>query len=162
MKQVTHSFDYQIFDSYLELQQADRDLLDKAKEAVSGSYAPYSHYHVGAAARLANGMIFKGSNQENMAFPAGLCAERVAVFSACSAFPDVPVASVAISAISDDFDVTDPVPPCGMCRQAILEYEMKFGNKIRIILGGQSGQVFIFNGMGTLLPLAFLEKGLAK
>jgi len=162
MKQITHSFDYQIFDSALELQLSDRELLEKAKEAISGSYAPYSHYHVGAAVKLANGVVFTGSNQENMSFPAGLCAERVAVFAASSNFPDIPVAAIAISAVSDDFDVSDPVPPCGMCRQAIIEYEMKFNNKIRIILSGQTGNVFVFPAMGTLLPLAFHEKGLAK
>ncbi len=162
MKQITHTFDYQIFDSALELQTTDRELLDKAKEAVSGSYAPYSHYHVGAAVKLANGHIIIGSNQENMSFPAGLCAERVAVFAAASNFPEVPVASIAITAISDDFEVDEPVPPCGVCRQAIVEYEMKFNNKIRIILGGQTGKVFVFQGMGSLLPLAFNEKGLAK
>ncbi len=162
MKQITHTFDYQIFDSALELQSSDRELLDKAKEAVSGSYAPYSHYHVGAAVKLANGHIIIGSNQENMSFPAGLCAERVAVFAAASNFPEVPIASIAISAISDDFEVDEPVPPCGVCRQAIVEYEMKFNNKIRIVLGGQSGKVFVFQGMGSLLPLAFNEKGLAK
>ena len=162
MKQITHSFDYQIFDSALELPLTDRELLEKAKEAISGSYAPYSHYHVGAAVKLANGEVFKGSNQENMSFPAGLCAERVAVFAAASTFPDIPVAMIAISAISDDFEVADPVPPCGICRQAIVEYEIKFNNKIRIILGGETGKVFVFHGMGTLLPLAFQEKGLAK
>ena len=162
MKQITHSFDYQVFDSSIELQSADRELLDKAKGAISGSYAPYSRYHVGAAVKLANGVVFTGSNQENMSFPAGLCAERVAVFAASSNFPGVPVASIAISALSDEFEVSDPVPPCGMCRQAVVEYEMKFSNKIRIILGGQTGKVFIFNGMGSLLPLAFQEKGLAK
>ena len=162
MKQVTHSFEYQVFDSALELQLTDRELLDKAKEAIGGSHAPYSHYHVGAAVKLANGLVFTGSNQENMSFPAGLCAERVAVFTACSAFPDVPVAAIAISALSDNFEVNDPVPPCGMCRQAVMEYEMKFNNKIRIILGGQSGKIHIFNSMGTLLPLAFQEKGLVR
>jgi cytidine deaminase len=162
MRQITHSFDYQIYDSAHELPPADRELLEKAKEAITGSYAPYSHYHVGAAVKLANGMVFTGSNQENMSFPAGLCAERVAVFAASSNNPDVPVAAIAISAISDEFEVSDPVPPCGMCRQAIVEYEMKFNNKIRIILGGQTGKIFVFQGMGTLLPLAFEEKGLAK
>jgi cytidine deaminase len=162
MKQITHSFDYQIFDSARELHITDRELLDKAKEAISGSYAPYSHYHVGAAVILANGQVITGSNQENMSFPAGLCAERVAVFAAASKFPDVPVAAIAISAMSEEFEVSEPVPPCGMCRQAIVEYEMKFNNKIRIILGGQNGKVFVFHGMGTLLPLAFNEKGLAK
>jgi cytidine deaminase len=162
MKQITHSFSYQMFESAGELPSSDRELLEKAKEAISGSYAPYSHYHVGAAVKLANGTIFTGSNQENMSFPAGLCAERVAVFAAMSGFPDVPVAAIAISAKSEDFEVSEPVPPCGMCRQAIVEFEMKFSNKIRLILGGQTGQVFVFHGMGTLLPLAFQEKGLAK
>lgn len=162
MKQITHSFDYQIFDSAHELQVDDRELLEKAKEAIAGSYAPYSHYHVGAAVKLANGQVFIGSNQENMSFPAGLCAERVGVFAAASNFPDVPVAAIAISAISDDFEVSEPVPPCGMCRQAIVEYELKFNNKIRIILGGQTGRIYVFHGMGSLLPLAFQEKGLVK
>ncbi|MDP1621441.1 MAG: cytidine deaminase [Bacteroidales bacterium] len=162
MKQITHSFDYQIFDSHLELPVSDQELLEKAKEAIAGSYAPYSHYHVGAAVKLANGQIVTGSNQENMSFPAGLCAERVAVFAAMANFPGVPVDAIAISAVSDDFEVSEPVPPCGICRQAIVEFEMKFNNKIRIILGGKTGKVFVFHGMGNLLPLAFHEKGLAK
>jgi cytidine deaminase len=162
MKQITHSFDYQVFDSVHELQSADGELLEKAKNAIAGSYAPYSRYHVGAAVKLANGEIITGSNQENMSFPAGLCAERVAVFAASSNFPGVPVASIAISAISDEFEVCEPVPPCGMCRQAIVEYEMKYNNKIRIILGGHSGKVFVFQGMSSLLPLAFHEEGLTK
>jgi cytidine deaminase len=162
MKQITHSFDYQIFESASELQLSDKELLDKAKDALSGSYAPYSRYHVGAAVKLANGMVFTGSNQENMSFPAGLCAERVAVFAAMSNYPDIPVAAIAISAVADDFEVSEPVPPCGMCRQAIVEYEMKFNNKIRLILSGKTGHVLVFHGMGTLLPLAFQEKGLTK
>jgi cytidine deaminase len=117
---------------------------------------------VGAAVRLANGQIFTGSNQENMAFPAGLCAERVAVYTAAAAFPEIPVAVLAITAKADAFAVNEPVTPCGMCRQSIVEYEIKFGHKIRIILGGETGKVFIVNGMSTLLPLTFLEKGLQK
>jgi cytidine deaminase len=97
-----------------------------------------------------------------MSFPAGSCAERVAVFTAAASYPDVPMEALAISAKADSFEVTDPVPPCGICRQAILEYEIKFNNKIRLILGGQNGHVFVIEGMGTLLPLAFIEKGLKK
>ena len=162
MKRITHSFDYQVFNSQTELDASDRDLLERAKDATSSSYAPYSRYHVGAAVKLANGEVFTGSNQENMSFPAGLCAERVAIYAAASNYPGVPVASVAISAVSEKFEVSEPVPPCGICRQAIMEYEMKFSNKIRIILSGQTGQVYLFEGMGTLLPLAFQEKGLAR
>ena len=162
MKEITHSFTYQVFNSPADLAAADRELLEKAQEATKSSYAPYSKYHVGAALKLANGLIFTGSNQENMSFPAGLCAERVAVFAAASAFPDVPMASLAITAKADSFEVSDPVPPCGMCRQAVMEYEMKFNNKIRLILGGHSGPVYVIQGMGTLLPLAFIEKELKK
>ena len=162
MKTVTSSFEYQIFNSKDDLALTDRELLEQAMEAVHTSYAPYSRYHVGAAARLANGIIFKGSNQENMSFPAGLCAERVAVFAAASGFPDIPLEAIAISATADSFEVSEPVPPCGVCRQAVMEYEMKFNNKIRLILGGQKGPVYIIQGMGTLLPLAFIEKGLKK
>ena len=162
MKKVTHTFAYQVYDSATELSETDRELLDKAKQAVSSSHAPYSRYHVGAAVRMANGHIFSGSNQENMSFPAGLCAERVAVFAAVSSYPDVPIAAIAITATAEAFEVSEPVSPCGMCRQAIVEYEMKFGNKIRLILGGHSGEVYIIDGMETLLPLSFHEDGLAK
>jgi len=162
MKQVNYSFEYEVYDSEMELQAPDRDLLRQAMQAVAGSYAPYSRYHVGAAVKLVNGRVITGSNQENMSFPAGLCAERVAVFAAVSAYPETPVEAIAITAVSDVFEVSEPVSPCGVCRQAIVEYEMKFGNKIRLILGGQTGRVFVFNGMSSLLPLAFREKGLAK
>ena len=162
MKKITHTFEYLVYNSANELNITDQELLEKAKEAVSSSHAPYSRYHVGAAVRMANGAVFSGSNQENMAFPAGLCAERVAVFAAVSNFPNVPIAAIAITAIADAFEISEPVPPCGMCRQAIVEYEMKYGNKIRLILGGHSGNVYIIESMKTLLPLTFHEDGLAK
>lgn len=162
MKNLTYTFDYQVYASSVELAVPDRELLEKAKEALYSSHAPYSRYHVGAAVKLVNGFVFTGSNQENMSFPAGLCAERVAVFAAVSSYPDVPVAAIAITAKSDAFEVSEPVPPCGMCRQAIVEYEMKFNNKIRLILGGQTGRIFVIQGMETLLPLTFHEEGLAK
>ncbi len=162
MNTVTHSFAYQVYSSASELASPDRELLALAGMAVSSSHAPYSRYHVGAAVKLADGSVFTGSNQENMAFPAGLCAERVAVFAAASNCPGVPVAALAITAMADTFEVSEPVPPCGMCRQAIVEYEMKYGNKIRIILGGHSGKVYVIDGMKTLLPLTFHEAELAK
>ncbi|MEI6681487.1 MAG: cytidine deaminase [Bacteroidota bacterium] len=162
MRTFTQSIEYQVFTSATELAPSDRELLDKAREAVATSHAPYSRYHVGAAVRLANGFIVTGSNQENMSFPAGLCAERVAVFAAVSNHPGIPIASIAITAMADAFEVNRPVPPCGMCRQAIVEFEMKYGNKIRLILGGQSGEVYVVQGMETLLPMTFHEDGLAK
>jgi len=162
MRKITNAFDYMEFDSARELPVEDRLLLEKALQATDTSHAPYSGYHVGAAVKLATGEVFTGSNQENISFPASLCAERVAVFSAMAALPDIPMASLAITARADAFSVTEPVPPCGMCRQAIVEYEIKFGNKIRIILGGETGKVIVVNGMSTLLPLTFHEKGLHK
>jgi cytidine deaminase len=162
MVKKTHQFEYLVYSSPAELSVADRDLLARAREAVSSSHAPYSCYHVGAAARLANGQVFTGSNQENMSFPAGLCAERVAVFSAMSACPGVAIEAVAITAVADAFEVKEPVPPCGMCRQAIVEYEMIHGNKIRVILGGDHGKVITVEGMQSLLPLTFHETGIKK
>jgi len=162
MKTHTHTFNYQVFEIETDLILPDRELLHLAREAVLTSHAPYSKYHVGASVRLSNGKIFTGSNQENISFPVGLCAERVAVFSAMSAYPGVAIESIAITAIADEFEVSEPVPPCGMCRQAVLEFEMKFKNTIRLILGGHSGKVFIIEGMRNLLPLAFQEKGLVK
>jgi len=162
MKQITHSFEYQIFDSAQELNNEDRTLLDQAKESLSSSYAPYSHYHVGAAVRLENGAIVKGSNQENMSFPAGLCAERVAIYAAAVQYPGIPIRALAITARAEAFSVKEPVPPCGVCRQAIVEYEMKFQGKIRLILSGETGSVYIIEGMQALLPLTFIEKSLLK
>lgn len=162
MKNITQTFDYLEYNSSAELPAPDRELLEVSRTATSTSYAPYSHYHVGAAVRLANGMVFSGSNQENMAFPAGLCAERVAVFAASSNLPDVAIEAIAISAKADNFEVSEPVPPCGMCRQAIVEYEMKFNHHIRVILSGEKGKVLVIDGMDKLLPLMFLAKGLVK
>jgi cytidine deaminase len=162
MEIVTQDLSYAVFQSESELSTEDMELFAHARMATGNSYAPYSRYHVGAAVRLANGIIFSGSNQENISFPVGLCAERVAIFSAMSAYPDVPVTDVAITARSDNFEVCKPVSPCGMCRQAIMEYEVLFSKPIRVILGGNSGPVYVIEGMNQLLPLAFMEKGLAR
>jgi len=162
MKNITHSFEFQEFGSSAELMVSDQELLESARAATASAYAPYSHYHVGAAVKLANGKVFSGSNQENMAFPAGLCAERVAVFAASSNFPDVAITAIAITAKAETFEVTEPVPPCGMCRQAIVEYEMKFNQNIRIILSGEKGKVLIIDGMNKLLPFMFFEIGLVN
>jgi len=162
MKQLSYTLDYQVYDSEKELPGEDHDLLLLAREATKSSYAPYSHYHVGTAVKLSNGIIVKGSNQENVSFPAGLCAERTAMFAAASEYPGITVEAIAITAVTASFEVNEPVSPCGICRQVIVEYEMKQNRKIRVILGGHSGEVFIFNGMESLLPLAFHEKGLMK
>jgi len=162
MKTITHSFNYQIFDSETELPPDDRILLADARDAISSSYSPYSQYHVGAAVRMQNGEIVRGSNQENASFPAGSCAERVALFAAASAFPGNPVEAIAITAKSAAFPVLEPVTPCGICRQALVEFELRFQHNIRLILSGEKGRIFIIDGIQALLPLAFMEKKLMK
>jgi cytidine deaminase len=156
------SFTYAEYDSPDELPADDRELLDAARKSTDTAYAPYSHYKVGAAVRMENGRIITGSNQENMAFPSGLCAERVALFSAAAANPGVAVKAIAITSKSEQFAVEKPVTPCGACRQAIIEYEMLNHEKIRIILMGESGKVLAVDGMDSLLPLSFKEEGLKK
>jgi cytidine deaminase len=162
MEQKNLSFSYLEYDSMEELPSSDRELLEHAKKAVDAAYAPYSHYKVGAAVRMGNGNIITGSNQENMAFPSGLCAERVALFAAASANPGTSVEAIAITSKSLQFPVEKPVTPCGACRQAIIEYEMLSREKIRIILMGETGKVLIIDGMEALLPLSFKEEGLKK
>lgn len=162
MQHLSHTIEFLSFDSAEELPPDDFALLQAAREFTAGSYAPYSRYHVGAALRLAGGTIVPGSNQENMSFPAGLCAERVALFAAAAAHPGVAVEAIAITARSDRFPVNEPVPPCGICRQAVAEYEMKSGLPIRIILAGATGKAYVFRSMGNLLPFTFKETGLVK
>ena len=162
MKKNTFSFDFLELDSAEELTPGDRLLFEHARKAVGTSYAPYSRYHVGAAVRLANGEIISGSNQENISFPAGLCAERVAIYAAASRFPDVAIESIAVTAKAELFAVHEPVPPCGMCRQSIMEFEQKHGQPIRIILGGEQGKVLVIKSMQNLLPFAFHAEELKK
>jgi len=162
MEKKSFSLSYLEFDSADELSAPDRELLECARDAVGSAYAPYSHYCVGAAVRMGNGRICTGSNQENMAFPSGLCAERVALYAAASTYPGVPVEAIAITARSEQFLVDKPVPPCGSCRQAMIEYEMFSRQKIRIILMGEEGKALVVEGIETLLPLSFREDGLKK
>jgi cytidine deaminase len=162
MRDIRQSVVYLEFDSPEELPGCDRELLSKATEALANAYAPYSHFMVGAAVRMENGQVVTGSNQENMAFPSGLCAERVALFAAVTANPNIPVEAIAITARSPGFSVSEPVTPCGACRQSMIEYEMHFGRKIRLILRGESGKILVIDGAGSLLPLAFRENNLRK
>ena len=162
MIQKNRSFPYLEYESIEELSQSDRELMELARIAVDSAYAPYSHYKVGAAVRMKNGNIITGSNQENMAFPSGLCAERVALFAAAAANPGIPVMAIAVTSKSLQFPVNKPVTPCGSCRQAMIEYEMLSEEKIRVILMGETGKVLIIEGMDTLLPFSFKEDGLKK
>lgn len=139
-----------------ELAAEDRQLVDAAVEATNNAYAKYSHFHVGAALRLENGMVVKGANQENAAFPSSLCAERTAVFAAQANYPDQPITTIAIAARNDKGLLQEPVTPCGSCRQVILEIEDRYKKPVRILLYGQSG-VYIINTIKDLLPLSFVD-----
>jgi cytidine deaminase len=125
---------------------------------VKTAYAPYSEFHVGAAVLLENGEIIAGNNQENAAYPSGLCAERVALFYAGSQYPTIAIKTIAISVKSKNVIISEPLSPCGGCRQVIAEYENKFKKPIRIIMSGEKGQIYIANSIESLLPLMFSKK----
>lgn len=140
-----------------ELSDEERQLVDSAIEATDRSYAPYSHFRVGAAILLENGQTFIGCNQENAAFPVGLCAERTAIFAAGAQYPDTAVCMLAIAARDTNGQLTDaPVSPCGSCRQVLIETETRFKHPIRILLYGES-KTYIVNGIQELMPLSFTE-----
>jgi cytidine deaminase len=150
--------EYQSID---ELSGNDQDLLMEARRITALAYAPYSGFHVGAAVLLENGTVVTGNNQENSAYPSGLCAERVALFYANANYPEASVKSIAISAAKNGILVNEPVKPCGSCRQALAEAEVRFGTPIRIILDGQDS-ILVLQGMESLLPLSFSKKDLAS
>jgi len=155
MKKHEIRIDYIEYESIDKLTEEDKNLLVKAKEAAKNAYAPYSGFQVGAAVLLSDGTVITGSNQENAAYPSGLCAERVAAFSAKSSFPDKQITAIAITAFSDEVAVNAPVYPCGSCRQVMAEYEIADATRIKYILGGKSGVVQIFTGTENLLPFIF-------
>ena len=150
------------YGSFDELDPVDRNLLEHAIKATETSYSPYSSFRVGAALRLANGEIMCGSNQENAAYPSGLCAERVVLFHAQSRYPDVPAEALAVYACSEDFKLDNPVTPCGACRQVMAEHESRHRRKMRVIMGGANGMVQITDGIENLLPLTFMLDKLKK
>jgi len=152
---ITTVFEY---DSIDELSKEDQVLVKNAKEAAHRSYAPYSKFNVGAALQLANGEIVQGNNQENSAYPSGLCAERVAIFYANAKFPDVAVKAIAITSRTNGSFLDTPVPPCGSCRQVLLETEDRYNQPIKVILCGEK-KIRIVENIKELLPLYF-EKGM--
>ena len=140
-----------------ELSEEDRELVKAAKQATSGSYAPYSKFRVGAAVRLQDGTIVVGANQENAAYPSGLCAERTALFAAGAQHPQQPVVSLAIAARKGRLFLPHPISPCGACRQVISGVEERYGIPIRILLYGTEG-ILVSEGISPLLPLRFADK----
>lgn len=155
MKELSLSIQYREC-SYDEMDESDRSLADSAKAATLSSYAPYSRFNVGAALLLEDGTVVTGCNQENAAYPSGLCAERTALFRAGAEHPDTPVAAIAIAAQTGGKYLESPITPCGACRQVLAETETRYGGKpIKVILYGSEKCYIIDGGAPALLPFCF-------
>lgn len=142
-----------------EMEPSMRELVEKAKAMTQNAYCPYSHFHVGAAARLADGQIVAGSNQENAAYPSGLCAERTTLFAANANNPNTPVEALAIACYTQGHYTKDAASPCGACRQVMLETEHRFGKPMQVILYGED-MCYVFDSAADLLPLNFVAENL--
>jgi len=160
MKEIHITTTFEVFKTVNELSEEMQSLMQQAIAIRKKAYAPYSHFRVGAAILLDNGKIVLGSNQENAAYPSGLCAERVAIYQAGSIYPDARMLTIAITAASDSNPTLSPIPPCGACRQSISEYEFKQVTPIEIYFMGESGEVFKSNSISNLLPLSFNKTSL--
>ena len=154
MQRLRLEINYTEYASKRELPASDLALLDKAEEMTRSSYAPYSNFHVGAAIRMASGEVYGGANQENAAFPSGLCAERTALYYASAQHPEGAVEAIAIAAEHKGSFTKDIVTPCGACRQALAQYEVKSSRPIRVILGG-TDRIVVFDSVADLLPFVF-------
>ncbi|MES2565264.1 MAG: cytidine deaminase [Bacteroidota bacterium] len=150
--------EFDVYESIKDLEKNDAVLLSEAQKILKNAYAPYSNFNVGAAVLLDNGKIITGNNQENAAYPSGLCAERVAIFYAGAQYPKVDIKTIAITVKSKNVIINEPLSPCGGCRQAIAEYENKSGKPIRIIMSGEKGKIYIAKSIESLLPLMFSKK----
>ncbi|MAO71083.1 MAG: cytidine deaminase [Flavobacteriales bacterium] len=156
-KKITTTF---IKSEFNVLTDSDKNLIRIAKNSLKSAYAPYSGFLVGASVLLENGEIIAGNNQENVAYPSGLCAERVAIFYASSEFPNAKIKAIAVTAISKKFEIKDVISPCGACRQVISEYEVKQNENIRVLLHQANDTVIIINSISDLLPFMFISKEL--
>lgn len=158
MDKQTLQIHYTLFNNEKELSEQDSFLLDKARQASENAYAPYSDFRVGAAVLLDNNIIVTGNNQENASYPQGLCAERVALFSAMSHYPEQKILAIAVYGNPKCFELKHYLPPCGGCRQVMLEYELKGKQKIRVLSAGNSGKIMMVEGIDNLLPFQFSSK----
>jgi cytidine deaminase len=155
MKEVKIESILTVFDNFEELPSEVANLMEKAIEARSKAYAPYSKFSVGAAILLNNNEIVLGNNQENASYPSGLCAERTAIYYAGATYPDAKIVRMALTAGSRIKQTATPIPPCGACRQAIAEYEVKQDAPIEIYFMGETGKIVKSNSLANLLPLIF-------
>ncbi len=150
---ITSSFD--VYTSVNQIPEDVQQLMKRAAGVRKTSYAPYSRFHVGAALLLDNGIIVTGANQENAAYPSGLCAERVAIFSAGANYPGAKILKMAITAASEEKEVAEPISPCGACRQSMAEYELKQDRPVEIWFMGETGSVYKSDSVKNLLPFMF-------
>ena len=148
-------FQYEVYNDITDLAKEDAELLTQARVVTKQAYAPYSNFFVGAVARLANGKTVAGTNQENASYPVGICAERVLLGNAATLYPGVSIDTIAISYDSEEVKSDHPISPCGMCRQALKEYETRTDKPIRLIMAGQKGKIYIVKTVSFLLPFAF-------
>lgn len=155
MKKITLNTTAILFDSISQLSANDVELMQKAIEARKKAYAPYSKFSVGCAILLDNGKIILGNNQENAAYPSGMCAERVAIWKASSEYPNMKVNKIAITASSSEKKVDKPVGPCGACRQTLSEYEINQKHPIEVLFMGEVGQIIKTESLLSLLPFSF-------
>lgn len=155
MKNIEIKSSATLYNDISELDKEDKQLMEKAIEARKKAYAPYSKFSVGAALLLDNGVVVLGNNQENAAYPSGMCAERVAIWRAGSEYPEMKVLKLAISASSSMSKVDKPVGPCGACRQSLSEYEIKQKQAFPILFMGEVGEIIKTNSLNVLLPFSF-------
>lgn len=150
-----YNFSFEVYNSSEDLSKDDAKLVAEARNITANAYAPYSHFNVGAIAKLANGQTITGTNQENAAYPVGICAERVLLSAAATLFPNIAIDTLAISYDNKNGKSNHPISPCGICRQTLLEYEERVKQPIRLILSGLEGKIYIIKKASQLLPLSF-------
>ena len=156
------AFQYAVYNDISALTESDQHLLSRARETALNAYAPYSGFMVGAAALMADNSVIVGSNQENASYPIGICAERVLLAAVSCISPNESIQTMAISYFSNEVDSSYPVAPCGMCRQALVEFENRFKKPLRLILSGSSGEVYELDSASLLLPFSFKAENLGK
>ncbi|WP_316833186.1 cytidine deaminase [Pedobacter aquatilis] len=162
MKVLNLNISFEQYTGIAELSQDDRQLCELSEQALTSSYSPYSKFRVGTAIRLASGEVILGSNQENLAYPSGLCAERVALFSIGSNYPNAVIESMAITAQTDAFEILKPVTSCGGCLQVMAEFERKQETPIAVIFYCLNGEVLKVSSVKSLLPFGFVEERLER
>jgi cytidine deaminase len=161
MKEISLVQNFIEYSDISELPESDRNLMLQAESAAEAAYAPYSHFHVGAAVMLENGLVVRGSNQENAAYPSGLCAERVAFFAAGAQYPEMSIKAIAVTAYHQSKkDHKQAVSPCGACRQVMAEFEHRFSQDIRLIMEAENGKYLVSPNVKQLLPYTFTSDNL--